>query len=104
MYLSLKDGSRGVSDECRLAKNESKWIPLSIPAADSSVWTYKKHSFSSSSGLNGVVEVLPGTRAGPTADSSHDRVRAMDPIGGDLPIKLHLIGSTPVKTIWKVAC
>ena len=26
--------------------------------------------------------------------SSHDNVRAIDPIGGDLSIRLHLIGST----------
>ena len=27
-------------------------------------------------------------------DSFHDRVRAIDPIGGDLSIRCHLIGST----------
>ncbi|MFS7930342.1 hypothetical protein Hanom_Chr04g00343131 [Helianthus anomalus] len=61
MYLSRKDGSRGLSGECHLAITVSDLTSPLIPAADNSVCTYNKHSCSSSSRLKGFVDVSPKT-------------------------------------------
>lgn len=96
MYLSLNDGSNGLSGECHLAKSEFDRV-LWRPATDNKVSTYNRHSCSSSCGFSGGAddEGLPEYGvADPRLVSSHDRVRDMDPMGGDLSINLYFIEST----------
>lgn len=88
-YLSLSDGSNGLLSECHLEKNESHRAPLSRPAADRRVWTKASQSFSSSSAPVETREDFNGQGVAVSIqDSSHERVRAIDSIGGDLSIKL----------------
>lgn len=84
MHLSLSDGSNGLSGECHLAKEEVDCTSSWRPATDTNVLKYMSHScFSlvSSGSSAGRDEVIF------THESSHDRVRTIDPMCGDLSIR-----------------
>lgn len=92
--LFLSDGSNGFSRECHLEKNESHCTLSSRPASERRVRTRPSHFCSSSSVSSHANEGL--NKYGSVSseyESSHVKVREMDPMGGDLSIKLDFVGS-----------